>query len=460
MPTEKTTKIREAFRRYKRCTSLLRDSVDAFEQGSSLTLNLRFRKGEPLQSTFAESSDLVRFAALLRPFIDMSSNLELSAIWAMLKSADLVDANAEETCSAAFAAAERLSFPFRANGRDLTPRDVLFAYGEGEFFQAHPEARSEFKRWVSLPGEPTLQFLFYSSCLNYAAAAFSVLEVILAAERNYPELRPLAVQSERCIYCLTSTGDFSAEEHVIPEAFGLDEIRLLGSVCTRCNNELSKLDQFLAEFEPLALLRVRTVPLTKKGKFPRADFRDFTLQKTKPRVLTYTSKSGRPIFERKDLPDGTFSLRNTFIGKKPLDAIRLGQSLFKIALGLVAFDHGTEYACTSRFDQARRFIRGEGAIPNHLVMTNYSNDLHGEIRTEWAPFEDGTPVCLDFFGIRFALNLQPSPFFLPREAAQLPLVSFWLGDLTKGGIVPPCSAECTHVQLLVKDSMENADSAD
>jgi len=284
-------------------------------------------------------------------------------------------------------------------------------------------------------------FMFYSACMNFAKLVFVLVDVIVAIERRLPPAREESTL-QQCVFCLSREGPFKSEEHVLPEAFGVDDLILRDGSCDLCNNKLSLLDQYLAEVEPLALLRVYNVPLTKKGKFPRAETRDFTVEKVKPRVLQFTSKTGKRVFSEERMPDGTIKLSHTITTRRPVDMIRVARAIFKIALGVVAIDAGIDHACGAKFDSARAFIRGDGTMPNHMLMIKNVKPT-SELATMW-DVNIATVVMIDLFGVRFAVNLESLPLSIPAEAPDDSLFAFWLGSLTKGGIINPCRGPCEH----------------
>jgi hypothetical protein len=418
--------LRIVFRSYKRSASKLKDGAEQLAMSGKLQFNMSWKEGEGVQSSFDEQPPLVRFAALLRPFMARESPLELDAVWSKLLKHDLVDDATREGVERLFATAANPAIAVVLNDRPLAARDIYDAYAEGRFFAEDPEAKRLLEGLSVGPMPQMVAFLFHSTCVSYSRIVFAVLQVVLGIERSNPQFADTRVANPRCIYCLRREGDFDPEEHVIPEAFGNDELVLRDAVCRACNNELSKLDQFLAEFEALGLLRVMNVGLTKKGKFPRAKYRDFVVEKVKPRELRFTSRTNRQFFATQDLSDGTvrFSLRA--VGRKRSDIPRLGRSLFKIGLGLVAHDRGSEYACDGRFDAARDFIFGRGVMPNYLWMSKKARPTPS-IGTIWHSIDGGTVVVLDFFGVRFAFNLEPTDFTLPEEAPDDQFAAFWLG---------------------------------
>lgn len=400
------SRLREAVRSYKRQSWRLRRGLEGLEQRPSL--NMTFEAGGELGGSFDEHPSLVRLAALLRPFLTPDSTVFFQSIWNMLKDTGELEPSTVETVEASLTAATRPTIPIKLNNLDLTARDIYSAYAEGELFGDDAGAKQLLAQFSAGPTRALLLFAFYDACIAYSHLILAVVDALLELESKMPGLNRPAVESPRCIYCLHGEGDFESEEHVIPEAFGQDELVLRGAVCDSCNNALSVLDQHLVEFEPIAMLRVMYLPMTKSGKFPRADLREMTVSKTKPREIRFHVKGSHDPFNLTKQDDGTVRIQFQTRGKQPLDAVTLGRALFKIGLGLVAYDKGVEYACDARFDRARAFIRGAATMPSVLFVPT-SAQPHPQIHAAWLPADNGTPVALDFYGILFMFNLEPTP---------------------------------------------------
>jgi hypothetical protein len=236
----------------------------------------------------------------------------------------------------------------------------------------------------------------------------------------------VAEEGAQCIYCLKRDGDFSTEEHVIPESLGGDEIVLSGCVCSTCNNVLSQLDQTLLEFEPIAMLRTMYGPLTKKGRFPSARLGNLDIVKVASRELRMTLKTPSAVTTTEHLEDGTvrFSIKGK--GRKRFDPVPLARALFKVGLGLVAHHAGPEVALESRYDQARGFVMSGMPMPNHLVIST-TGTPHATISTWCNPTDESTVVGLDIFGVAFAFNLAATPFGLGPDTPPDAPAEFWLG---------------------------------
>lgn len=437
--------VRATLRAFKRQCSSLRDAVFALGESDSPSVEMHFEVGKEVTSSATESAALIRVATLLRPLMAPSSPTNLRTVVALLIGKGLLTTETVERINELFAQADALPFALSLNGETLSAERIYTAYAEGEFFNVDPAQRAIVQSLSFGPGKHILPFVFHHICLNYAELALALIDVVLAVERQHSEVRPQLLQRPRCIYCLTIDGDFAPEEHVIPEAFGVDDMVIHGLVCAACNNRLSRLDQALCEFEPLALLRVQNVQTTKKGKFPRAEFGHFTAVKTRPRSLRFVSKTGRPVFRAEPLPNGKVRLSLNAASGRKVDVLRLARAAFKIGIGAVAF-HEPEFAFHSRFDAARRFIRGEAQMPNHLILTRKGKP-HQDITTTWQSFAKGTVVSIDFYGINFGLNLDETPFGLIPEMPTESLYSFWLGEKPRDGVIQPCAADCPHLPM-------------
>jgi hypothetical protein len=438
--------LRELFRKYKRLASRLRDGMETLEPDAKITFHTEWAEGKGGSSSFDEFPALVRVAALLRPFMNAASPVELHTVWNALTADDtLVPAEMRVIMNRNFGVVEELGgMALVLNQRQLMASDVYFAYAEGMFFDENPEAKTLLEGLSFGPGAHLVQFLFHSACKNFSQLVFAMLKVILEIEKNMPELT-LPAQTPQCIYCLDRDGEFGDEEHVVPEAFGVDELVLVNGACKKC--KLSELDQYLAEFEPLAILRVQNVPLTKKGKFPRAETRDFTMEKVKPRLIRVVNKTSKDALSEEKLGNGKVKLTLHTSTRKPVDILRLARAIFKIALGVVAIDEGVAFACDPRFDAARAFIQGAGVMPNHFLMPRNSQ-MDEAIVLQWHR-DIRTVVVVSFWGVVFAVNLETWPLDIPPDAPADSVFAFWLGEFTKNGVVKPCVGECSHQQQAV-----------
>jgi hypothetical protein len=113
-------------------------------------------------------------------------------------------------------------------------------------------------------------------------------------------------------------------------------------------------------------------------------------------------------------------------GRKRFDPIPLARALFKVGLGLVAYDSGRDVALQGRYDAARRFILEGEPIGTQLLMARRGQP-RAEIRTGVHPSESGTLIVLDLFGLEFAFNLEPFLLVAPNTGAADDFAVYWLG---------------------------------
>ncbi len=119
--------LRPVFRSFKRTASRLRDGWEALGPSASLKFAMDSSRGRALEATFDETPALIRWAALLRPFMADGSRIELRAVWASLQSIDgLVGAPGAERITELFAAAEKLPIAVVVDGRTMDARDARF----------------------------------------------------------------------------------------------------------------------------------------------------------------------------------------------------------------------------------------------------------------------------------------------------------------------------------------------
>jgi hypothetical protein len=189
------------------------------------------------------------------------------------------------------------------------------------------------------------------------------------------------------------------------------------------------LDEELIQSVPIAFLRVVYGPMTKRGTFPRAQFRDIDIERTAPRALRVNRKSGRPEPPPERQADGSYHFQIKGTGRRPFNPHRLARALYKVALGLLALNEGVEVALEARYDTARRFVLRGGTLPTHLVISTKAKP-HGAVSVTTDPTAPGSPVVLDIYGFVAVFTLEGVPIVgVPSEPPE-GLSIFWLGDAT------------------------------
>lgn len=244
---------------------------------------------------------------------------------------------------------------------------------------------------------------------------FDLIRRIENHEEYKIKFNPEKPEIKKCIYCLSGTGTFNSEEHVLPETLAGDDIYLpKGVVCDECNHGISsKLDEVLINFEPIAFLRVLFTPYTKSGKFPKANFQNLLIEKTDPNHIKITAKdkTGRRKNVR-TLEDGQEAFNMSLRGKR-LDWQLYARAIYKFALGFVAYDIGHKAALNEKYQPARDFIFGKSSFDNSMMVSTKSIP-HPYISTEIITYCDNlqlerTLFYIDIFGMIFMVNLEETP---------------------------------------------------
>ncbi|MBV9240975.1 MAG: hypothetical protein JO314_03110 [Acidobacteria bacterium] len=304
--------------------------------------------------------------------------------------------------------------PISYNDRQLTAKEVYEVIAQAGYFERNEAAAQMFASIQDIPFAPQLFWLQFK---NYCFESFRILSVVfdliqeVEKHSEYKEaLTPKESPIKKCIYCLTEDGPFTSEEHIFPETLAGDEIFLAkGFVCDPCNNGISsKLDEALISFEPIAFLRVQFGPMTKAGKFPKANFQNMVMEKTDPNHIQITAKdkTARPKNKR-TLEDGREAFTMDWTGKR-LDWIVLARAIYKIGLGFVAYDRGHEEALTPKFQAARDFIVQGKPFSNNMLVSTKSKP-HPSLRSYSDVRFGGSPYFIDIFGMIFMVNLEPEP---------------------------------------------------
>jgi hypothetical protein len=386
----------------------------------SIGFSLRFDAGKAPSAGVRLPNERVihRFVVAMRPLLSRESPISLWAIWEKLRSHPELRLEAEEIAEveAAFQKLERGPIAYRFNETDMTQRDVYERVGKGAYFE---EQLSDARALRVLAGTPALKMLwfsFFSFCEDaYPLARWLFEKASAIAEKPQGPIGPSS-----CIFCRRGDGGFRSEEHILPESLAGDsDVLAKGYVCDRCNNgPLSKIGEALVSFGPIALFRTLVLPLTRKGKFPRAELGDLIVEKTAPRRLVVSRTDGRDPFEDVQItPDGgtRFSLRG---GTRP-DWREIARALAKIGLEYVAFDEGHERACAPEFDAVRRFILDGSDFRSYLVIRTNDMKPTGEVRTTRIPGAGEHFVEVVIFGIPFGITLQEIDMALPIPEEQL-----------------------------------------
>jgi hypothetical protein len=381
-----------------------------------------------------DANETIRFVVLMRPFLNPQEPIYYANVWKFLRENFAGDI-APETIDGIESFITKMNqghMPVNCDDEVLTAEKVYRLVAEGNYFAEEEELLNRLKEIASIPvmGQ-LLQYTFYSYNEMAFVLATKLLKIIHKVEQSdaYKAFVKGSTKVEnRCVYCLTTTGDFSTEEHIFPESLGNDEwILPKGLVCKNCNNNvLSPLDNTLIEFPPIAMMRVWCVPFTKKGKLPKAEFGNATLEKTHPRQIKLLVKDKKDAIKETPLENGQIRLNQTLESRDIYNYTLMHRALYKIALGIVALTKGQAHACSSRFDTARAFISGKKEeTPNKVIILKSYKPVPEISAVSYLDMPEGTSFALNIFGGVFMLNLEEKPLVELHEIlAQLGFAYF------------------------------------
>jgi hypothetical protein len=403
--------VRDFKRHYHKVRVLIPDIAN---QGA-FSLNINWQGEKLSASTSTPNPEIsIQFAVLMRRFLAQESKLYYEKILNVIRenAPDVLTDEKLETINAYINSMKNGAISIQINNKHFSANEIYDLISEGEYFQNDKKASNFLKDIALVPvAGPLFWHQFYSYTLDGFFLISIFFDLILEwQKRTRKNQKDKDVHVKKCIYCLNTDNNFQSEEHIFPEGLGNDEAVLpKGYVCDNCNNgALSRLDAYLIGFEPISLLKVPFVPYTKSGKLPKANFQNMVVEKTHPRHIKITAKdkSGE-MRNKKELGDGWVSWNMNFRGKQ-VNPVRLGQSLYKIGLGFVAFDQGLDVALSTRFDLARDYISGKSGFPNDLLI-NTNIFPHPNLRVIHKDLAPGYPFLVDIFGVVFMFNLEKEP---------------------------------------------------
>jgi hypothetical protein len=378
---------------------------------NQLQFHLRGSVVEGGQTSLDRDTHEREFATVMRPFLDPKSPIAIRAFWIYLKAhfADALEVEEITNLDNAIDQIFRGEITVVLSGKSLDQEGIYHLLSGGTFFNDDVGASQPLGVDPSKVGLNMLWWLFFDLNRKTFFLAKELNRLVHRIERSAPA--PATTAPSRCIYCLGSGGPFKAEEHIFPESLADDNAVLpRGSVCDRCNNGvLSLLDEALMKFSPIALMRVVMGPLSKKAKFPKADFGSFSIEKTSPRNIRMTVKGKKdPMTAPQRNPDGTISFQIQIEDQRP-DFRMLGRALMKIALGMIALDFGSDRACSNVFDPVRAFIQEKAEFQNNILMRPPSSAPRPEILCQVLDGDKATACLMVIFGVEFAVSLREDP---------------------------------------------------
>ncbi|MCM2316692.1 MAG: HNH endonuclease [Thermoanaerobaculia bacterium] len=419
----------QTFRRFIQQVRKVRLLIGEAPEQMELTFRLEIAEGVAKgELVDRETPEKVRLAVLTRPLIHTNSPIAIDHVWVAMKQSLPLDPGFVSDVERVRERVRLGSTRVILNGTEIPAERLYRALADGEFFQKSSEYVALREALSVGPGLERLWMHFYSYCLGMFDIAYAMADALLAL---LPA--PAPPTNPQCIYCLTTEGAFTTEEHAVPEAFGNDDAILpLGDVCDACQSSLAPLDQWLANHEGIALDRVIHTAHTKKGKLPRATFGNMLVEKVRPGTIRITATNDEPplVFEAAQ-PDGSMRFRIHARGQKPLDVQRLGRPLYKVGLAMLAFHAGRVAACSERYDAARAFVQGTRHFPNNLIVRTTSTP-HDRLNSQlWDQCDGGgTLFAIDFWGVLFMLNLEEAPVLTidPDEPLAAIATTLWIGE--------------------------------
>jgi len=408
------------YRTFKRNYHRLKLAYNEVAKFGDISIEMKGDKnGGEAKIKLPPDNELIQFIVLMRPFLTIKSPIFYKEIWQTIQQEfpnELINLD-KQIISNINNMIDKLQQGYIGliyNKKRLSFEEIYDLLSNGIYFSGNKNIKHYLDRLFNRPFVNQLTWYnFYSFNFDAFILITNLFNIILRIEKStrYETLYTKNFEpKDTCIYCLDSRKIFSSEEHIYPESLGNDELVLQkGFVCDECNNGvLATLDNYILNFEPIAFLQVQYVPFKKDGSFPKANFQNMIIEKTHPRHISITAKdkTGMPQ-NMKTNDDGTISWNTQFRGNK-FDPKRLARSIYKIALGTLAFNNGHNFVCNSKYNLARNFIlKGEGFNNNLLMLHNVTPNP--KVKTGCFNTNNGTFFVIDIFGIGFIINLEEYP---------------------------------------------------
>ncbi len=417
---ERITEMRSIYRAFKKHYQLCKDVYRKMAATGGFKYELHFTQESSEAKVETPDAELtMRFVVVMRRFLNPADRLYYKTMWSTLQD-EFGGAIPGEVKTAIDKKINILTqgwMKFEMDGDVLTAERMYEVIADGVRF-GHNEQLAEYLRkieQVPLVG-PLFWHQFYSFTESALSVASMIFGAISAVERTdkYKQLYDGGEPAvTRCIYCLSTDGPFKSEEHIVPEAMGNNDIVLpRGYVCDPCNNGvLSRLDDELRT-SPLFIVQwASAVEFTKQGKLPEVSLGDITIKRTDPLNVTWIANPGSDAIRAgKQCPDGTTELHMHTSLPKRFDEVLVARALCKIGLAAVALDFGHEYACSNRFDAARRFICKGGEFRNNLLISQWMT-MRTDIQMQYhhLPEVSGTVMEHHIYGVILLMSLEEEP---------------------------------------------------
>lgn len=404
-------------RAFMRKYSMAAEAYEAIADKGHLKTTLTVSHGvATLQNSLPPEEAFTRLVICMMEFLNPSSRLYFEVVLGILEArfADVVGPERLKSLRQAIAGHREGQLRLVVGEKTLSAEDVYKLVIAGHYYETSGNAPEVLR---AAQEDPLTNSFLWLQFHSYILGGFEIVSGLfdcirlLRTQDGGVDLLDDAVHPNRCIFCLQRSGPFAAEEHIVPESLGNNDLILpRGYVCDDCNHTtLSQLDSALVDFLPIAGLRVLYTSVTKKGKAPRATFRGVDMTKAKPGHVHIAAKGGiDPVKNMNHLPDGSVAFKMEFTSRKPFDGVGVARALYKIGLELLAYDKGHDVACGPRYNEAREFVlRGGVAVNDVLLLTECTPGPRSVL--EIAVAEPGTFVSISIFGVRFLVNLERVP---------------------------------------------------
>lgn len=359
--------------------------------------------------------DLGRLALLIQPFADSESPLFFERIYHQFVSNPhcQLDKNKKVEYQNEFNRVKKGELVLNFNDEVLDGPTIFKLYAYGGYLEERSEETVRLKAIInSFPiMAQQMKYMFFSYCIDVCNVCRSLyLDIRVLEPRIKTKTLLNGIKQTPCIYCKRTDRDFTTEEHIYPESIGNTEIILPeGAVCKACNNGvLSDLDNYFVNHDMISFLKVIYMPINPKtGRYPKAKSKTFSTERKGPRNIVVKPHGISKSKLKKIFPNNnSFSLET--VGRQKFDPVYLGRCLYKIGIGVIAYEQGIESCLDNRYDLARKFVLGETSFPNYLFITKNVIPSQ-EVGAIYQPFLKGTLMSIRIFGIGFAFNLEPEP---------------------------------------------------
>lgn len=225
----------------------------------------------------------------------------------------------------------------------------------------------------------------------------------------------MALIQQQCLYCKSTSNEFTSPEHIVPESLGNKELILpVGVVCDRCNHgKLALLDDFLLNFEAISFVRVINRIPNKEGRMPSAKFGNMIFKTTATGIGVEMDKmSSKHFIEGTPLNDNSVPLKFKMKGRKFTrgHCALLARALYKIALGITYLDEGPLLITDKRFDEVRDIIlEKKKDFSGYIILESSAPTSRSNMSYRIVNLPDGTRLYMyqfDFFGIKFMFDFE------------------------------------------------------